>query len=305
MKVKISELPIATEKNNSIIPIVQSGVTKQLDINILQSGVASDLLIGQLFWDTNNNPINGKLFAGETYNWGDNPKLQTKFNAQGHDFIVDNGNGTFTIVSHSDFIRAGINNIGTHVDDTTAPNGLQVRYTRPNNPQPDMVGGGGNGVRFVQNNILASVTSTDSETAPDHRNAYFGIYGDLTELVVDTNNVPINNTGVSDGDVLTWNASNSRYEPNSVTTSTSNDIQVGVVPPPNNAGNGTDLKTVTFSSPFNSVPVVTATGFLSNGQGVLITINSVSATNFTYYAHRNDGIPFSNYAGLQWTAINV
>ena len=49
--------------------------------------------------------------------------------------------------------------------DATAPNGLDVRYRRPSTPQPDGVGGNGNGVRFIAENIAATVTG-DVETRP-------------------------------------------------------------------------------------------------------------------------------------------
>ena len=104
------------------------------------------------------------------------------YNAQGHDFITLTPTGDdfslFTISDHSDFIRAGGTNIGTHVDDTTAANGLDVRYTQPRAPQADGVGGSGNGIRFRDGNVAATVTG-DDETAPDHRAAFFGIYGDM------------------------------------------------------------------------------------------------------------------------------
>jgi len=83
--------------------------------------------------------------------------------------------------------------------------------------------------------------------------------------------------------------------------------QRGEVPTQNNVGNGADVKTTTFPTPFLTVPVVTATGFNStgNGQGIVITIVGITTTGFTWVAHRNDGIPFSNYAGLQWTAKEI
>ena len=138
-----------------------------------------DLLVGQLFYDTNNTPTPGKLFPGNTYQWADNPRLQTKFLAQGHDFIIDNGDGTFELVDHSDFIRSGVADIGTFVGNTTAVNGLAGTVLGAglidNNRS---TGGTASAVRTGQ---TRSVEFTgDAETAPDHRRAFYGIYGDFT-----------------------------------------------------------------------------------------------------------------------------
>jgi len=86
--------------------------------------VTEDLLVGQLFFDTSNTPHPSKRFAGETYPWANDPILKAQYDANNHDFITDNGDDTYTVVPHTDFIRAGITNIGQHVDDTTAVNGL-------------------------------------------------------------------------------------------------------------------------------------------------------------------------------------
>ena len=144
------------------------------------SNISSDILIGQLFYDTDNTATPGKLFAGNTYNWSDNPKLKAKFDANGHNFITDEGNGTFTIVDHTDFIRAGVSNIGTFVEDSLKAH-THTYQTKPtnfaevNNGSNYFRGDGG------RNNTLLNRTtgSTGStETAPKHRTAYFGIYGD-------------------------------------------------------------------------------------------------------------------------------
>ena len=142
------------------------------------SDIVENLLIGNIFFSTHNTPTSGKLYQGETRDWVDYPKLKEIYDSSPNDFIVDNGT-SFTIANHNDFIRAGSNGIGVHVDDTTAPNGLSVRYTKPRSPQPDGVGGSGNGIRFRDGNQLVDSITGDSETAPDHRNAYFGIYVDI------------------------------------------------------------------------------------------------------------------------------
>lgn len=58
---------------------------------------ASDILVGQLFWSVNDSPRDGLLFSGRTYSWLDNPKLKQLFDNQGHLFITDNLDNTFTV----------------------------------------------------------------------------------------------------------------------------------------------------------------------------------------------------------------
>ena len=172
----------------SIVPSVTNPITDT------SSSITSDILIGQLFYDTDNTATPGKLFAGNTYNWSDNPKLKAKFDANGHNFITDEGDGTFTIADHTDFIRPGSSNIGLHVDDTTARNGLRIVYTR-NGGTVDYASSStmfNDAGSTWQNPSTPSINNGglsigDSETAPNHRKAYFGIYGDLAVLVVNTN----------------------------------------------------------------------------------------------------------------------
>jgi len=145
------------------------------------SAVVSNLLIGQLFYDTDNTPTDGKLFMGQTYQWSDNPLLEAKFIANGHGFLTDNADGSFTVVSHDDFIRAGSSSIGVHVDDTTAVNGLTgtVIDANPSGRQTNRRIGGSNAAHPTETNTTRSVTlEGDDETAPFHRVAYFGVYGD-------------------------------------------------------------------------------------------------------------------------------
>ena len=160
----------------------------------------SDVLLGQTFFSTSKRIRPGLCYAGETYNWSDNSKLKSLFEAEGHDFITDNGDNTFTVVDHTDFIRAGVSNIGTHVDDTTAVNGLSD--TGHTHQQRSGDGGGsadgttaqGTGVNNQTgfNTALGFANLTgDSETAPNHRTAYFGIYGDLAVAVVNADLVPV------------------------------------------------------------------------------------------------------------------
>lgn len=151
-------------------------------LQVSQSVAPSDILIGTLFYDTNNTPTPGKLFAGETYNWVDNPKLEAKFQAQGHAFIEDNGDGTLTVAQHTDFIRAGSGAIGVHVDDTTAANGLKIQGTAHDN---NIGGSIWPKMSDVNDARAVNIQSDDTETAPNHRAAYFGVYGDVAEIVVD------------------------------------------------------------------------------------------------------------------------
>jgi len=82
--------------------------------------------------------------------------------------------------------------------------------------------------------------------------------------------------------------------------------QMGNVPVGNGSGSGTDVKTTAFPTAFTNVPIVNATGVntTGNGQGAVITILSTSTSGFDWIAHRNDGIPFSNFAGLNWIAVS-
>jgi len=137
-------------------------------------------LVGQLFYDTDNTPVPGKCFAGESYDWADNPLLEAKFQANGHGFIADNGDGTFTVDDSGDFIRPGTSEIGVHVNDTTAANGLTGNITLPRSTN-SRTGGSAHRLSSAGSNHTVgtlNISSTDSETAPNHRKAYFGIYGD-------------------------------------------------------------------------------------------------------------------------------
>lgn len=69
----------------------------------------SDILVGQLFWATNNTPRDGLLFSGETYSWLENPKLKQLFDNQGHQFIIDNLDNTFTIATIEQNIKGTTN----------------------------------------------------------------------------------------------------------------------------------------------------------------------------------------------------
>jgi len=146
-------------------------------ITALQSKVAvPSVMVGTTFLDAFRVPEPGKLYAGETHNWADNPILSAKFSAQPNGFIVDNTDGTFTVVDHQDFIRPGSSNVGVHVDDTTAVNGLTGVYVRYNSIPTNSSTGGNNGRWRGTTNQQVNL-SGDAETAPNHRTAYFGIYG--------------------------------------------------------------------------------------------------------------------------------
>ena len=181
----------AKAANSAKNPVTDADNWKRIDEDSAYS--ESDALLGQVFFSSTNKIRQGLCYAGLTYNWTDNPNLKALYDANNHDFITDNGNGTFTVAAHTDFLRAGTTNIGTHVDDTTAVNGLRINYTL----------NGGNVDRATATTILNDAGSTwqangtvsqnsgvldsiDSETAPNHRAAYFGIYGDLASITAST-----------------------------------------------------------------------------------------------------------------------
>ena len=150
----------------------------------------ASFLIGQIFHSTTKRVAPGLCYAGQTYNWSDNPQLKTLFDNEGHDFIINNGD-TFTIVNHTDFIRAGVSNIGTYVEDSLKA------HTHTYQTKPTNFGETNNGSSYFRgdggrNNTLLNRTtgSTGSaETAPKHRTAYFGIYGDIKSITADTQDV--------------------------------------------------------------------------------------------------------------------
>ena len=181
----------------------------------IPSGTFSEHLLGQLFYSSHNTPSAGLLYMGETYNWSENPKLKSLFDENNHEFITDNTDGTFTVAQHADFLRAGADSIGVHVDDTTAVNGLtgSVARTANNHQSTSVNNGGGQSVRF--NNSTRDVVFTgDDETAPDHRNAFFGIYGDLAMAVIDTDAINVDLTTPPEiGEALIWNGTSWTAQP--------------------------------------------------------------------------------------------
>ena len=112
------------------------------------AGSASPILLGDIFWSTSNTPTPGKLYGGQTYSWIDNPNLKDLFDAQGHEFITDNG-ATFTVLEYNGFIR------GISSGETPGEFGRDVVTAEEN----------------VDNEVRVS---------------YFGIYGDLAVVAVDT-----------------------------------------------------------------------------------------------------------------------
>lgn len=140
-------------------------------------GATPDYLIGSIWQGAYPSLSASILLMGTTFNWSDHPKLNSLHAANPSGFITDNGDGTATVVNHTDFIRAGTTDIGTHVDDSTAVNGLSgTVITASDNVTTNNNGGSGS---IVKTTRTRSVTLTgDTETAPHHRKAYFGIYGD-------------------------------------------------------------------------------------------------------------------------------
>ena len=136
-------------------------------------------LIGTQFFDSFFDPAAGKLYMGQgPYLWSDNPILQARFNAGANDFITDNGDGTFEVTLHTDFIRPGTTDNGSHVDDTTAANGLTGTVTTSGIQGSNRrTGGTANAIRTTQTRSVV-FGSNDEETAPNHRTAYWGIWGD-------------------------------------------------------------------------------------------------------------------------------
>ena len=157
------------------------------------TGTQSDILLGQLFFSSHNTPKPGLCYAGQTYSWSDNPKLKELFDSQGHDFIVDNLDGNFTVVNHTDFIRAGVSNIGTFVEDSLKA------HTHTYQTKPAHFGEVNNGSNYFRgdggrNNTLLNRTTGSTggtETAPKHRTAYFGVYGDLAVVLLNTTSVEV------------------------------------------------------------------------------------------------------------------
>ena len=178
-----SGLPAYPPVTNTDIIEVYGVLDGTVDLNELSNRVDAAVsvlqtptpFIGQLVTSAFKTPAAGILWMGDTYNWSDNPILQSLHAASPTDYITDNGDGTFTVTLHADFIRPGLTDIGLHVNDTTAVNGL--RYTEPNSPTSTQVNnGGGNTIRGRTGS--RPLTGGDPETAPNHRTAYFGIYGD-------------------------------------------------------------------------------------------------------------------------------
>ena len=110
---------------------------------------ASPILLGDLFWSTNNEPVVGKLYGGQTYNWSENPKLKVLYDEEGHDFITDNGS-TFTVLEYDGLLRGkrSAESVGQFGDDV----------------------------------VTTTISTGDEET----RVVYFGIYGDAAIVAVDT-----------------------------------------------------------------------------------------------------------------------
>jgi len=80
-------------------------------------------------------------------------------------------------------------------------------------------------------------------------------------------------------------------------------FQSGSVAAVNNVGNASN-KFLAFPTAFGAgvVPIVTANAF-EIAQATFINIESVTNTGFIYTAYRHDGVPISNFSGIQWTAI--
>jgi len=115
-------------------------------------GSVSDVLVGKLFWATNDTPKDGLCFSGRTYSWVENPKLKQQFDDQGHAFIEDNLDGTFNVVVVQELIRG-----------TQSNSSIGVKPIRGDN-----------------------LTSTPSPGSGEERLAIFGIYGDQAVVAVDT-----------------------------------------------------------------------------------------------------------------------
>ena len=152
--------------------------------------VESDLLIGQTFFSTTKRVKQGLCYAGNTYEWSDNPKLKALFDANGHGFIIDNGT-TFTVVDHPDFIRPGTTEIGEYQQDTIRS------HTHTYQSKPTNFGEVNNGSNYFRgdggrnNTLITKNTGAfgGGETAPRHRKAYFGIYGDFVTITVRTDDI--------------------------------------------------------------------------------------------------------------------
>lgn len=161
--------------------------------------VIPDYLVGSV-WQGTYIPTTGPvLLMGTTFDWADQPKLFTLHSGNPSSFIEDNGDGTGTVVTHSDFLRAGGVDIGTHVGYKTAlpSGGVKFKTAAEPNHTHTYAKSIANGRSGTQNNIVAKEGNTttntsaagghsgldvlsggDNETAPDYRNVFFGIYGE-------------------------------------------------------------------------------------------------------------------------------
>lgn len=138
------------------------------------------------------------LQMGTTFEWADHPDLHKLELQNPSGFIIDNGT-TGTVVQHNDFIRAGMTGTGVHVAHQTAmPNNPYTGTTDEDTHSHTVLSVGADGVNtrvggsslrvrsketrttssHTHDHVVTIDSGGDPETAPDHRVAYFGIYGD-------------------------------------------------------------------------------------------------------------------------------
>jgi len=128
---------------------------------------APSIAIGQLFWDTNNTPKPGKLFAGGNYLRSENPLLLAQHAAQPHEFLALNPDGTtFDIAPVSEFLKAGTADIGKFFVDRTSAKDLSTDETGEHRHDhddtwPNKHVGRGNGANTARNGRIDQTKRTE------------------------------------------------------------------------------------------------------------------------------------------------
>ena len=171
------------EPNDKANPGVDNGYWRLVSSNA--DLVNTDIEVGEIWWSLINNPPQGVIMNGETFNNSEYPDLAAL--APLMDAITDNGNGTSTVNIGTDFLRPNTTNIGNHIDDTTAPNGLFLRGNAFDDENSGV--GGSTWPEFTDTTNAPrnrSIEGGGTETAPNHKNVYVGIWGKVGQRVVNS-----------------------------------------------------------------------------------------------------------------------
>lgn len=166
-------------------------------------GTQSKILLGTAFTDYGSkNPQPGKIYLGDTWEEGENPKLEALINSNTTTWIpnlVEKNGTTYTLVATTDFFRPGTTDIGMHKLDTTAlpkagwsfANTNRINVANGSGANGYAVNGGGSGSGNPKSEAGLNVIGGDPVTLPPHTNKWFGIYGDLAIAVVDADLVEV------------------------------------------------------------------------------------------------------------------